>query len=49
MKSDPTEVHDTPTSDPEVQRMMGPAEFEDVAITHDPAFGASLPGETART
>ena len=49
MKSDPTEVHDMPTSDPEVQWKMGPAEFEDVAITPDPALGASLPGETART
>jgi arylsulfatase A-like enzyme len=38
-----------PTSDPEVQRMMGAAEFEDVSISHDPAFGTSLPGETART
>jgi hypothetical protein len=32
-----------------MQRIMGAAGFEDVAITHDPAFDASLPGETART
>jgi hypothetical protein len=49
VKSDPTEVHDMPTSDPEVQRMMGAAGFEDVSISHDPAFGASLSAETART